>query len=76
MKSMLFTLFLVLSQSGCAVYTGASAVSLVSSGKTLTDHTASLVTSADCNAWRATTKFTYYCEYPRDAATTYNRHAY
>lgn len=76
MKPMLITIFLALSQTGCAVYTGASAVALISSGRTLTDHTVSLATSADCNAWRMSTEFTYYCERPREASTTYNRNAY
>ena len=70
------TLFLVLSQTACAVYTGASIVSVTATGKTVTDHAASLATGADCDAWRASIELTYYCEYLRDPATTYNRTRY
>jgi hypothetical protein len=72
----LFTLFLALSQTACAVYTGASIVSLTATGKSVGDHAASLTTGADCNAWRASTELTYYCEYLKDPATTYNRSPY
>ena len=59
--------------NGCAVYTGATVVSLGTTGKSLGDHAASTVTQADCNIWRASIDMTYYCEYLRDPATTYNR---
>ena len=70
------TLILVHALSGCAVTTAVNTVSAISTGKTVTDHTASLVTQKDCNAWRASTELTYYCEYLHDAGTRYNRNAY
>jgi len=76
MKRYLALTFLVLSQTGCAVYTGASIGSVAVTGKTVGDHASSLMTQADCNAWRASTELTYYCEYPREPGTTYNRNGY
>ena len=76
MKLIIASLFLVLSQTGCAVYTGASVGSIAVTGKTIGDHASSLVTQKDCNAWRASTELTYYCEYPHDAGTRYNRSPY
>jgi len=72
-KTVLAWVFLAHALSGCAVYTGASVVSMGTTGKSLTDHSASLVTNADCNIWRASIELTYYCEYLRDPGTTYNR---
>ena len=73
MKRYLILISLVQALSGCAVLTGASAVSLATTGKTIGDTAASLVTQADCNAWRASIELTYYCEYPREPGTTYTR---
>lgn len=73
MKRYLILLFLAQALSGCAVYTGASIGSVVATGKTIGDHSASLVTQADCNAWRASIELTYWCEYLREPGTTYNR---
>lgn len=75
MKRLIVTLFLVLSQTGCAVYTGASAVSLITTDKTLTDHAATLVTpNGNCSGIQVL-KGEYYCEI-RDVSVTYNRSAY
>ena len=76
MKRYLVLTFLVLSQTGCAVYTGASIGSVAVTGKTVGDHASSLVTQADCNAWRMSIELTYYCEYLREPGTTYNRNGY
>ena len=76
MKPILTVLILVHALSGCAVMTVVNSVSAVSTGKTVTDHTASLVTQKDCNAWRASIDMTYYCEYLHDAGTRYNRNPY
>jgi len=76
MKRLIIPVFLALAQSGCAVYTGVSAVSVVTTGKTVTDHGTSMATGADCNAWRASIDMTYYCEYLRERGTTYNRNSF
>lgn len=80
MKRLLRTLYLATAiatmLNGCAVYTGATVVSIGTTGKSLGDHTASLVTNADCNIWRASIELTYYCEYLREPGTTYNRNPY
>ena len=75
-KTVLATVVLVQALSGCAVYTGVSAVSIGTTGKSLTDHAASTVTQADCNIWRASIELTYYCEYLREPGTTYNRNGF
>ena len=76
MKRYLILLFLAQSLSGCAVLTGASVGSVAVTGKTIGDHSASLITQADCNAWRMSIELTYYCEYLREPGTTYNRTPY
>jgi uncharacterized membrane protein len=76
MKLIFVTVFLASALSGCAVYTGASVVSVTATGKTVGDHASSLVTQKDCNAWRASVELTYYCEYLREPGTTYNRNGY
>jgi hypothetical protein len=76
MKLIIASLFLALSQTGCAVYTGASVGSVAATGRTIGDHAMSLVTQADCNAWRASVELTYWCEYLREPGTTYNRNGY
>jgi hypothetical protein len=73
MKRLIIPVSLVLALSGCAVYTGTSVGSVAVTGKTIGDNAASLVTQADCNAWRMSTELTYYCEYLREPGTTYNR---
>jgi len=75
MKRVILPLFLVLSQTGCAVYTGASAVSFITTDKTLTDHATTLVTpNGDCSSLNIV-QGKYYCEI-RDVSVTYNRSAY
>jgi hypothetical protein len=75
MKRLIVPLFLVLSQTGCAVYTGASAVSFITTDKTLTDHAATLaVPNSTCSSLHIL-KGDYYCEI-RDVSVTYNRSAY
>jgi hypothetical protein len=76
MKRLIIPVSLVLALSGCAVYTGASVGSMAVTGKTIGDHASSLVTQADCNAWRASIELTYYCEYLREPGTTYTRTGY
>ena len=76
MKLIITLTFLAHALSGCAVYTGVSIGSVVATGKTIGDHGASLVTQADCNAWRASIELTYWCEYLREPGTTYNRNGY
>ena len=62
MKLILATLFLVLSQTGCAVMTVASAGSYIATDKTLTDHAATLaVPNAQCSS-NHVFKGQYYCE--------------
>lgn len=72
----LVLLYLVLSLQGCAVYTGASLASYATTGKSIGDHTATKLTNADCDVWRASIELTYYCEYLREPGTTYNRTAF
>ena len=65
-------LFLVLAQSGCAVYTVASSTTLVTTQKSISDHVLTrVVPNSDCNALNLLDS-KYYCEV-RDIGTTYNR---
>ena len=64
-------LYLVLTQTGCAVYLGASTVSLITTGKGIPEHSASQITGADCGAVNWLTGKKYYCETRRDAGTHY-----
>lgn len=80
MKRLIITtsLFLVQTLSGCAVLTGASVTSQITTGKSLSEHAVSTVTQSDCSLWLLVTdnsNHSYYCE-QRDIATTYNRNAY
>lgn len=50
-----------------------SAVSTITTGKSLTDHTSTQLTQHDCNTIRTITEQTYYCERAREPGTTYNR---
>jgi hypothetical protein len=68
------TVLLVLSCSGCAPMLAVSAVSTVATGKSLADHTVSLVSGADCSTLEfARGEQDYYCERRREPGTTYNR---
>ena len=70
----LLAVYLVLSQSACAVYTVTSMTSFITTDKSLSDHTLSVVTQADCNVTNVV-KDKYYCE-QRDIAVTYNRNGF
>lgn len=62
--------------NGCA-YTAVSTVSLVTTGKSATDHITSQVTQNDCNGIDYVTgKQDYYCEQARDIAVRYNRNPF
>ena len=67
-------LFVTVNLTGCAaVYTGASTVSLVTTGKSIPDHAATATTGADCSSIKLITgEKDFYCEV-RDPAKTYNR---
>jgi hypothetical protein len=71
-KRSALALSLVLTLSGCAVYTGVSTATLVTTQKSLTDHILTkAVAYSDCNALNLLDS-KYYCEI-RDASRTYNR---
>jgi hypothetical protein len=75
MKRFLLPLFLVLSQTGCAVYTGVSTVALITTDKSLTDHAVTLaVPNSTCSSLQPL-RGQYYCEI-RDIGTTYNRNRF
>ena len=57
-------------------YTAASGTSLVTTGKSIPEHTASSITEADCSIWNAVVDFAYICEYNKNPAVTYNRNAF
>ena len=61
----------VASFSGCAVYNTASVASVVTTGKSIVDHGASLATGADCNTVKHLWTGKYICE----QSPTYNQHA-
>ena len=73
----LLTLILILVCSGCAPMMAVSAVSTLATGKSMTDHAASITTQNDCSSLKfATGQQDYLCERARDAGTTYNRNRY
>jgi len=79
MKILLILLATLL--SACAgpmavTYTAVTAGSLVSTGKTPTEHVASKLTGADCSIWDAVVDLAYICEYNRNPAVTYNRNPF
>lgn len=59
--------------SGCAAYTVSSGVSIIVTGRSITDHAATKVSGADCDAARAIKETTWYCETAPDIDTRYNR---
>jgi hypothetical protein len=62
MRRILACLFLVLSQTGCAVLTVASGVSYIATDKTLTDHAVTqAVPRGNCSSMNII-KGLYYCE--------------
>ena len=71
----------VLALTACAgpigmAYTAASGTSLVTTGKSIPEHTASSIAEADCSIWNAIVDFAYICEYNKNSAYTYNRNAF
>jgi enhancing lycopene biosynthesis protein 2 len=52
------------SLSGCGTYQAASIVTLVSTGKSISDHGASLATGANCNLLKHLWTGEYICEVP------------
>jgi hypothetical protein len=75
MKRFLLALFLVLALSGCAVYTGASTVALITTDKSITDHAVTLaVPNSTCSSLQPL-RGQYYCEI-RDISQTYNRNRF
>ena len=65
---------ILLTQTACAmVYTGASTATMVTTGKSIPEHTASVITQSDCSTWNYLFKGKdYLCE-QRDPSKTYNR---
>ena len=59
------------SLSGCAAYNTASVASIVTTGKSIVDHGASLATGADCNIVKHLWTGKYVCE----QSPIYNQHA-
>ena len=57
------------SLSGCAAYNTVSVASVVTTGKSIVDHGASLATGADCNLIKHLWTGKYICE----QSPTYNR---
>ena len=52
----------LVSLNGCATYNTTSAVSFVTTGKSIGDHGASLITDADCNLLKHLWSGEYICE--------------
>ena len=63
----------VVALTGCAAYTLSSGVSIIATGRSITDHAATKVLGADCDAVRAIKETTWYCESTPDIDTRYNR---
>jgi hypothetical protein len=59
--------------TGCAAYTVSSGVSIVVTGRSITDHAVTKVSGVDCDALRAIKETTWYCESTPDPGTRYNR---
>jgi len=67
---------LVLTLNGCA-YTVVSTATLITTGKSISDHAASTITQNDCDSVNYVKgRQDYLCEQPREAGTTYNRTAF
>ena len=73
----LFAVILAVHLGGCAaIYTGATTVALVSTGKSIPEHAVSEITASDCSTWNYLFKDKdYLCE-QRDIAKTYNRNGF
>lgn len=62
---------------GQTVYTGVSAVSMITTAKGVPEHAVGAVSGADCSALNYLVgDRDYVCELPRDPATTYNRNVF
>lgn len=59
--------------TGCAAYTVTNAAAWIATGKSITDHSSSAVTGADCDSVRAVKELTYWCDTVPDIHTRYNR---
>jgi len=68
---LLVAVYLVLTQCSCAVYVGASTVSLITTGKSIPEHSASQISGADCGVKNWIEHKHYYCEQRKDAGTHY-----
>ena len=60
---------------GYHIYSGVNAITTGSTGKSLPDHTLSLASGNDCNAFNIF-QDKYYCEVPREPGTTYNQNIF
>jgi Zn-dependent alcohol dehydrogenase len=77
MKPILITVLLAHALTGCAVMSGVSTVTTVTTGKSLTDHVVSGITDLDCATIPAVSgEHDYYCERTREPGTVYNRNSY
>jgi uncharacterized membrane protein len=65
--------YLVTTLSGCAVYTGMSVTTAVTTGKSMSEHTASVITGYDCGVKNWIDHKHNWCEQRRDAGTNYVR---
>lgn len=67
----------ILTSPGCSVYTVASVTSTIVTGKSISDHSATLATQNDCSSIKFITREQdYYCENAREPGTTYNRNSF
>jgi len=74
LKTLAAVVYLVTSQTGCAVYMIASGATVVASGKGITDHAVSAATGYDCDTVNSLKKNQdYWCEQRRDSGTHYPR---
>jgi hypothetical protein len=69
MSRLALALMALASLSGCATYTAVSMGSLVTTGKSLSDHGVSKTTGSDCNLLKHLWTGKYICEVP----PVYNR---
>jgi hypothetical protein len=77
----IFVIVLATLLTSCATpigiaYTATSAGTVISTGKTPTEHLASKLTDADCSIWDAVVNLAYICEYNKNPARTYNRNPF
>lgn len=70
MSRIAIVLVTLASTSGCATYNTVSVASLATTGKSVSDHGASIVTGADCNLLKHLWTGKYICE----VSPVYNQH--